>query len=258
MPLNLTKLDKADARLVQAGLKSFGLYDGSLLGVPAAKTKAAYKRYLATLEDPVEHFEPNLDAQLNYPASVRKEFEFPGEIKEGTKGRKARQVQEWVSIHGFKTGIDEEFGPATKRALKLFQEARGITVTGKVNKSTWAELVAPMNRAFASVAPAATLSETVLRVAGQHLREHPIELGGANCGPWVRAYMNGNQGAPWMWCAGFVTFVMKQAAKIQKASTPIDGSFSCDILAGQAKDKKKFVSERDLNNKKVKWSESGL
>jgi hypothetical protein len=256
MPLDLDSLDKADARLIQGGLKTFGYYDGTMRGVPGPKTKAAYQRYIFGSDDPPD--DPVDLAPLNYPSSVRKELDFPGEIAEGAIGRTARQVQEWVTIHGFGTAIDEEFGPATAEALKNFQNARGLPASGKADQQTWEMLVAPMKRAFSALPPESDFSTTVLKVAQRHLDEHPIELGGANCGPWVRAYMSGNQGRSWPWCAGFVTFVMKQAAQVHQQSTPIQGSFSCDLLASQAKSQGVFVSERDLDNGTTVWSSAGM
>ena len=44
------------------------------------------------------------------------------------------------------------------------------------------------------------------------------------------------------WCAGFASFLMKQAAKTLKLALPIDASFSCDLLATSAKSKGSFVA----------------
>jgi hypothetical protein len=267
MALDLDAIDPADGRLIQAGLKHFGYYDGTMFGVPGPKTKDAYRRYLAQPEGAPQtelaavapSTPPAEPAELlSYARAVRDELESPGEIGEGTRGRKTRRVQEWLSIHGFRTAIDDDFGPATKRALQSFQRARGLSDTGQLDENTWNALVAPMVRAFSSCPVGSNLGETVERVATQHLREHPIELGGANCGPWVRAYMNGNQGRAWPWCAGFVTFVLNQAAQIHGVPMPIDGSFSCDLLASQAKQAQRFVSDRSLDAAPKSWSEGDL
>ncbi|CTQ51939.1 spore cortex-lytic enzyme [Roseibium album] len=254
-PLDLDNVDKQDGVLIQRGLQHLGFYDGTFGGVPGPNTKGAYNRYRGNV--PVEN--ADVGSLLDYLSKVEVEFAFPGDVAEGARGMKARRVQEWVTFHNFRTAVDSEFGEATKRSVKAFQEARGEASSGVVNKATWAHLVAPMVRAFSQ--PAGTvnsLPDAVMRIANQHLREHPVEIGGQNMGPWVRAYMNGNEGRAWPWCAGFVTFVLKQAAKVTGISTPIDGSFSCDLLAAQARNEGRFVSERSLNASPANFSDAGL
>lgn len=191
------------------------------------------------------------------PSSAKKEITYPGEIKKGQRGKKSKRVQEWVSFHNFKTVIDGDYGPATLVCVKDFQKANGITETGRVNKTTWEALVKPLTDALTDVNPKAdtTAAQNVLNFAKQHLKIHPLEIGGQNSGPWVRMYMNGNEGNDWPWCAGFVTFVMKQAYASLGRNMPITGSFSCDHLANQAKEKGLFVKGADLINKKIEWSE---
>ena len=41
----------------------------------------------------------------------------------------------------------------------------------------------------------------MLTYAKAHLAQHPVEVGGPNRGPWVRLYMDGNEGEQWAWCA---------------------------------------------------------
>jgi hypothetical protein len=105
-----------------------------------------------------------------------------------------------------------------------------------------------MTRAFGKIAASPSFDATVRAVAEQHLREHPIELGGANSGPWVRAYMDGHQGPAWPWCAGFVTFVLKQAALIHGSAAPIQGSVSCDVLQAQAEKKGRYVAGSSIGS----------
>ncbi|HYN76945.1 MAG TPA: peptidoglycan-binding domain-containing protein [Lamprocystis sp. (in: g-proteobacteria)] len=238
-------------------MKHFGFYDGTTFGIPGPNTNAAYARYCGT--PAVVLAAPAAPPTLpTYPLSVQNELNDPGPVQVGNQGRASRRVQEWLTFHGFRTPIDDEFGTATERTLQSFQDARGLPATGALDPATWAALIAPMVRAFSDSPKGATFGDTVLDVARQHLDEHPIELGGPNCGPWVRAYMNGNQGTPWAWCAGFVSFVMAQAAKIQGASKPIAGSFSCDLLATQAEQAGLFVAERSLNATPAKFTAGTL
>lgn len=248
--IDLNSIAVPDAKLVQAGLTHFGFYSGTLFGQPGPKTKAAYERYSDSAgPGPVSGLETPGDL-LPYPNSVMDELKFPGDIAQGAAGRKARRVQEWLTIHGFRTPIDEDYSVATARAVTNFQAARGLTggTSGKVDQATWQELVAPMARAFGTIVASASFDATVRAVAEQHLREHPIEVGGQNCGPWVRAYMDGHQGPAWPWCAGFVTFVMKQAAEIQGSETPIQGSVSCDVLQAQAEKKRRYVAGSSIGS----------
>ena len=67
-----------------------------------------------------------------------------------------------------------------------------------------------------------------------------MEVGGANRGPWVRLYMDGNEGQPWAWCAGFVTYVLKAAAKAHGLKPPLERTYSCDVLGMEAKKEGSF------------------
>lgn len=191
----------------------------------------------------------------SHQAHVVKELSFDGVIKKGDRGLKVRRVQEWLKINGFATGIDSDFGDATETCVTNFQNSKGIAQTGKVNQETWVALVQPLEKALAPIQfPASIkLSEAILRVAKQHLSQHPIEVGGDNSGPWVRVYMGGNQGTGWRWCAGFITFVMKQACTQLDHPMPILGSYSCDSLAYQAKEAGLLVKGAHIENGSVSW-----
>lgn len=195
----------------------------------------------------------------NYPTHVSKELSFDADIRRGDEGRGVKRVQEWLKINGFATGIDSDFGPATEKCVKRFQESKGLPPTGVVDRATWDLLVAPLKQALAPIEfpPDTKLADAVLRVAEQHLKQHPIEVGGDNRGPWVRIYVDGNEGSAWRWCAGFVTFVLKQACMELEQPIPIQGSFSCDILAHQAKQAGRFVAGAKLEDGNVSWSDLG-
>jgi hypothetical protein len=196
---------------------------------------------------------------ITYPAYVTKELAFDGPVKKGDRGVKVKRVQEWVSIHGFRTPADSDFGDATKKCVRDFQTARGLDVSGTVDSGTWTALVDPLARALEPFEPSRGLSlaATVLRVAKQHLSQEPVEMGGDNRGPWVRVYMGGSEGTEWRWCAGFVTFVMKQACLLREEPQPIQGSYSCDSLAYQAKEAGLFTRGTEVATGTVPWSDLG-
>lgn len=182
----------------------------------------------------------------NLGAWIRDEIEIDGTITRGARGRKARKVQEWLSLHGIGLVIDEDYGGITERCVRSFQSMNGLPETGEVDKPTFETMTAPMRSVlFPLDRTPDTFSETMAAIARRHLAVHPLEVGGPNCGPWVRLYMKGQQGREWAWCAGFMTFLMEQAAEQRGEKTPIKGSVSCDIMASQAKQAGAFLKERD-------------
>ncbi|MBE0645506.1 MAG: peptidoglycan-binding protein [Bacteroidetes bacterium] len=163
-------------------------------------------------------------------------------------------MQEWLNLHQFGLTIDGDFGRITEMSVSRFQEQNGIRSTGIVDDATWSVLIAPLRRVLTplpTTVQQASFAEVVHLFARQHLREHPLEIGGANCGPWVRTYMKGNQGSPWAWCAGFVSFILKQAAETLQVTYNLAGSFSCDTLAAQGKNAGLFVPGASVINGSV-------
>lgn len=194
---------------------------------------------------------------MQYPAYVSRELEFATTIRRGERGMRVKRAQEWLGIHGCSTPIDSDFGDATKRTVEEFQRRKGLGVTGAVDRATWDALIEPMTKALAPTAALSSMSSSVLRVAKQHLAQHPVEAGGDNRGPWVRIYCNGNDGPDWRWCAGFVTFIVRQACLASAQVTPFPGSVSCDSLAHQARTNGLFVKGADLESGAVDWDELG-
>ncbi|QSQ27181.1 peptidoglycan-binding protein [Pyxidicoccus parkwayensis] len=171
------------------------------------------------------------------------ELELDRVYRRGEQGRDVRRIQEWLSLHGFAVAIDGDFGAATEAALKRFQAKAGLAVTGVGDAVTFDRLVAPLKAAVAPVpSQGRTLGSLVVAYATQHLRQRPREMGGENRGPWVRLYMDGNEGRPWAWCAGFSTFCLQQAARTMGVPMPVGRTLSCDTLASFAREKNRLVS----------------
>jgi peptidoglycan hydrolase-like protein with peptidoglycan-binding domain len=153
-----------------------------------------------------------------------------------------KKIQSWLTLFSVTnpgsstaTGIDGDFGKATELAVKNFQKAMGVTQTGSVDQSVFGLLSAPMNSAFTNHVTGNGLRELIINTARQHLGHQPYELviaGQANSGPWVRAYMDGNEGQDWFWCMGFVQAIIDQAATLQgknfKKLMPL--TYSCDTV----------------------------
>jgi len=62
-------------------------------------------------------------------------------LQSGSRGDEVRQLQELLKVAGFDPGtIDGIFGPKTQAALRSYQEAQGLPVTGIANDEVWAAL----------------------------------------------------------------------------------------------------------------------
>ena len=186
-------------------------------------------------------FELNSDELYGW---IRNEVELKRPLVIGSRGMAVRRLQEWLNLRGFGLVVDGDFGPVTAHALGRFQSSARLPLTGRLDDVTFGGLVAPMLRTLRRPRRGrASLGAMIADRGKRHLRQRPIEIGGQNRGPWVRLYMKGNDGPPWAWCAGFVSFLLEQAGQKLGRPTPIAGSFSCDSLAAQAKDAGLFAAE---------------
>jgi hypothetical protein len=175
-------------------------------------------------------------------ARLRQEATIATPLAMQSSGKQVRLVQELLCLHDRKVAVDNGFGDATEAALRAFQSASDLPITGKADQATVTALLQPLLRAIApDPSPAAMLGAQVAKVAKQHLKEHPLEIGGQNCGPWVRLYLAGNQGVNWPWCAGFVSYVIGQACRDLNIARPVASTFSCDLLAADGQKKHLFV-----------------
>lgn len=196
-----------------------------------------------------------IDTAGNAFKHVSAEIDFPGELHLGSpkskKNEKAiTRIQEWLNIHGVVTPIDGDFGHSTAAQLSAFQTKVNREPTGQLDAETWALLTAPMRRALATIdhGTSPSFEESVLRVAQQHIKQKPIEIGGNNCGPWVRLYMQGKEGTEQKWCAGFVCLIVAQAARDLGTDIPFERQVGVDQLVAQAKTSGRFIAEADVQD----------
>lgn len=177
-----------------------------------------------------------------------KELVFSGSVARRARGKAVRRVQEWLCLNAHAVAVDGVFGAATESAVQEFCDAQGLLFAGNVDETIFDALSGPIRRALDKPEDLPDqFGEVVVAVARRHLREHPREIGGQNRGPWVRLYMNGREGSEWPWCAGFVSFVIRQACVELNRPVPFPKTYSCDNLAHCGRKRKLFVAERDIN-----------
>ncbi|HEX2721641.1 MAG TPA: peptidoglycan-binding protein, partial [Gemmatimonadaceae bacterium] len=182
-----------------------------------------------------------------FPQWARGEYTFRAPIKRGDRGKRAKLVQEWLNLHNIRIVADGSFGAATEAGLKRFQEAHGLPATGSVDANTFNELTAPIRRALKPIPRGErSFNQLVIAYAEQHEKEHPREVAGQNRGPWVRLYMKGVEGEAYPWCAGFVSFIVKQAATTFDSKLEIPYTVSCDVIAVEGRHRGRFIAEREI------------
>jgi hypothetical protein len=174
-------------------------------------------------------------------------------MKKGKKTAQNKNVQEWLRLYklthpefAHEVGIDGDFGERTEAAVKDFQKANGLGVDGVVGQNTYRKLVEPMTKAFTKI-EGISIRDLIIAYAKQHLNSAPYEMGGANRGPWVRAYMDGMEGKDWLWCMGFVQTILDQAFFTlgQDFTTVMKRSFSCDEIANKGQSNGRFLANAD-------------
>ena len=52
------------------------------------------------------------------------DFSLDKNYEKGTRGKKVRLIQEWLSLNGIGVCIDGDFGPATDYAVREFQRKK--------------------------------------------------------------------------------------------------------------------------------------
>ncbi|MDH7444125.1 peptidoglycan-binding protein [Aquimarina sp. 2201CG14-23] len=171
--------------------------------------------------------------------------------RKGTNNNKkdVMKIQSWLTLFsitnpssGTATEIDGDFGPATERAVKNFQDSNGVQRTGIVDQVLFNALSSGLKEAFEKPLVSNNLRDLMVEVAENHLKQHPFELdiqGQSNSGPWVRSYMDGHDGSPWFWCMGFAQAILDQASSAlgKNFKTLMPLTYSCDTVGNTGLEK---------------------
>ena len=201
---------------------------------------------------------------------VKKELTIKGVVKLGDRGDDAKKVQEWLCLHGYSLDFDGVFGKVTWHTVCKFQQENGIDATGDFDETLFHILSRPMYHAVTRRFGYGDFPSTILKVANYHYNQRPRELSNANLGPWVRLYMKGSEDL--YWCAGFATFICKQAAIDLEMDSVVSYSWRCTDMAYEAQKNGRFISgeQSDIDTKikpgflflsrdgKYKWSHTGV
>jgi hypothetical protein len=180
--------------------------------------------------------------------------------KKGDIGPDILKIKEWLKLWQLNQNyidiiIDckNNFDDKTETVLKEIQTFINIEPTGVVDEITWYYLTNPMNKAFSTESYSLNnLREKMKYFALKHLQYHSCELLKDNIGPWVRSYMDGNQGTLYYWCQGFVCTILDQTySSIGKKFTDFYlNTFTCQDFRESAKKNNLLYTSKELCEEK--------
>jgi hypothetical protein len=185
-----------------------------------------------------------------------KELNIDSVLKIKSKGTDVRKVQEWLNLWRIydrdwyhTVTVDEDYGSQTESVVREFQSKQKLEVDGEVDDNTFRKLTEPMIKAFSRI-DGTDLRELIVKYAHQHLKSTPQELYHTNQGPWVRVYMDGNEGKQWAWCMGFVQTILDQACSTinQSFQLIMPRTFSCDVVGEYGITNKKLMRKAMVRN----------
>jgi peptidoglycan hydrolase-like protein with peptidoglycan-binding domain len=77
-------------------------------------------------------------------------------LHKGMRGHDVKELQSYLTLAGFPTGVDGQFGPATRHQVVLFEEANGLTASGTVTYSVAMSLRKDVSKAVTATGSSET------------------------------------------------------------------------------------------------------
>ena len=162
----------------------------------------------------------------------------PELLIKGMKGPLVTELQKLLVTRGYPVTVNGVFGLQTYRAVRAFQSqnldqhGQPLVVDGKAGPLTRWSLTHPKPVIETPAAVDYTRmpppgmggsppGKAALRIAISEMKDGAREVGGNNCGPWVKKYLKPaglNEGNAW--CASFVSWCYLQAGGDDKSKMP--------------------------------------
>lgn len=172
-------------------------------------------------------------------------------LKFGDEGAGVKRVKEWLMLWQFDEYfadialiLDENFDKNCELLVKEIQKFSGlykseIKPTGIVDEKTWQFLTLPLAEAMdlTTYKNLKTPAERQVYFASRHLQFHASELLQDNLGPWVRSYVDGNDGDWAAWCQAFACMIWDQTFSSygKRFDKVYANTWSCEKALEQAK-----------------------
>lgn len=105
-------------------------------------------------------------------------------LSQGTEGSQVTGLQQRLKAHGFTPGkIDSVYGPRTTAAVREFQSAKNLEVTGEVDRTTWQALMQDPQIAIATTPDNNNTLSKGSRGTDVRALQERLEAQGYNPGP---------------------------------------------------------------------------
>ena len=125
------KVKKGD-RVKRGDLLGYMGSTGRSTGAPLHLGVALFGEWI----DPEQYFDKDL-SEVNKLTLTHERLV----LRRGAVGDEVRLLQTMLVFHGAEISIDSSFGPATEKAVVVFQKSRSIEADGVVGPATWQELM---------------------------------------------------------------------------------------------------------------------
>ena len=181
--------------------------------------------------------------------------------KIGDEGDEVIKIKEWLMLWQLDENyisalvdikVHKEFNENTEKVVKEIQAFLDLPQSGEVDPATWTALTSPMSKAFSLAAyNHGTVRERMVYFAIKHLQYRSSELLADNMGPWVRAYMDGNEGTLEYWCEGFACTILDQT--FSSFDIPFTkyyaNTWACETMREHARETNLLVTNEQLQTK---------
>jgi hypothetical protein len=179
--------------------------------------------------------------------------------KKGDKGAEVLKIKEWLMLWQLNENyvdiildLDTVFDSKTESLVLQVQKFINLKPTGIVDAITWERMVAPLKDAFSTrFYNKQTIRDKLKYFATKHLQFRSSELEENNMGPWIRSYMDGNDGSAYYWCQGLVCTLLDQTFSSigEYFDLYYANTWVCEVMRNYARDRGLLVTKEQLVNK---------
>ncbi|MFY0602740.1 MAG: M15 family metallopeptidase [Flavobacteriaceae bacterium] len=211
-----------------------------------------------------EHMKPEVRGQMQIWQStllVKKSYlkeisPLSKSYKKGDKGEEVLKIKEWLMLWqlnenyvDFMLDLNTDFDTNTETLVKEVQSFMNLTPTGIVDTETWSSLVSPLKKAFTTDPKHyKTLGERMKYFATKHLQYRSAELKEDNIGPWIRSYMDGEEGGWAYWCQALACTVLDQTFSSigERFDLYYANTWTCETMREHARNRNLLVTKQEL------------